>query len=263
MRRISIILICLAFTLQAGAWGRIGHKTVAALAERHLTPAAKDHIAKYLKGESLQEVSLWMDQVSKTEPYKSETRGWHATVATPEGISTREVREQYRKGRDGVTAMEDFRTILKDYRNMEDSVVLFYIKCIVHIVGDFHCPVHVRYTDVKNEGHQPVLFMGKNTTLHKVWDSGILGRKYKGLAPDQIAQKLDTFSPEEISEATQGWAQEWFEGAAKRIRPMISDVKDDDELDMDFVEKNIDTANRELQMAGYQLAKALNTFFSE
>ena len=79
-------------------------------------------------------------------------RGWHASIADAECNSPAEVREKYRKGRDGVTGAETLTAALKNYRELDDSVVLTYIKCIVHMVADFHCPAHVRYTDATTKG---------------------------------------------------------------------------------------------------------------
>jgi hypothetical protein len=42
----------------AWAWGRLGHRVIARLAERHLTPSARAGIAELLKpGESLADAS--------------------------------------------------------------------------------------------------------------------------------------------------------------------------------------------------------------
>ena len=72
------------------------------------------------------------------------------------------------------------REMLKDYREMPDSMVLESIKCIIHMIGDFHCPAHIRYTDGGVPTDCPVTFLGKATTLHGVWDTGMI-QKASGL----------------------------------------------------------------------------------
>src|SRR5262249_19047853 len=63
--RLSVILslaslLIIQFAAPAWAWGRIGHRAIAKLAERHLSPAAKPAIAELLElGESLADASTY------------------------------------------------------------------------------------------------------------------------------------------------------------------------------------------------------------
>jgi hypothetical protein len=44
------------------AWGRLGHRVIARLAEKHMTPEAKNGAAALLgSGESMADASLWAD----------------------------------------------------------------------------------------------------------------------------------------------------------------------------------------------------------
>lgn len=261
----AIIVIALAFSTQltCSAWGRLGHCTVQEIALRHLTPEAKAVIDSY--GGLKPEDSFWMDIVSKDPKYKAALAGWHAAIATPDFKSPVEIREQYRKSRDGVTAMEYFREYLKDYRNLPDSVVIESIRCIVHIVGDFHCPAHVRYTDDINEGKFPVVFFGEEARLHDVWDSGLIqhesGLNWKQYS--EYADRLDTWKKRQIRKTQKGWAREWFEDAAKDVRPVVGTVKSGDELGSEWAQDQISLAELELRKAGYQLAAALNEIFGK
>lgn len=265
MKKSVVILIALMLLPYAAmAWGRIGHRTIAEIAERNLTPKAKANIEKYTGGEPLWKVSLWMDEVRNDEPYKTATSGWHASIADSNCTSPQIVRDRYRNSNDGVTAMYDFREQLKNYRQMPDSAVLVAIKCMTHIVGDFHCPSHLRYVDAENKGRFAVKFFGKMTDLHKVWDSGVVGRYHKKWDHIQYADHLNTLSRKQIKEVTKGWAQEWFESAASDVRPAIYWVYDGKEIEVledKFMEKAGPLAEQQMQKAGYRLAKALNEIF--
>jgi hypothetical protein len=47
----------------AWAWGRLGHRVIARLAEKHMTPEAKAGVAALLEaGESMADASLWADE---------------------------------------------------------------------------------------------------------------------------------------------------------------------------------------------------------
>lgn len=268
MKRFALIL-SLALTLPqlAFAWGYIGHKAIAEIAERNLTPKAKANIERYTKGTPLHEYSLWMDEVVATPPYNKALSGWHASICDVDCTSPKIVRERYRKSRDGVTAMEQFQLQLKDYKNLSDSTVLTAIKCIVHIVADFHCPTHMRYVDLHNEGKYPVDFLGQRWDYHAVWDTGIVEAYHKGWDFVKYADQLNTLSKGEINKITKGWAQQWFEDGSRAVRPIIywviNDGKNIQKLDMEFVNKCGPLAESQMQKAGYRLAKALNTIFGK
>ena len=268
MRRLLVIAtISLLLPQMAFGWGRVGHKTIAEIAERNLTPKAKAAIERYTGGTPLHEYSLWMDEVVATPPYNKSLAGWHASICDVDCTSPKIIRERYRNSRDGVTAMEDFRVQLKDYQSLSDSTVLTAIKCIVHIVFAVHCPTHMRYVDLHNEGKYPVDFLGKRWLYHSVWDTGIVEAYHKGWDHVKYADHLNTLSKGEINKITKGWAQQWFEDGSRNVRPIIywviNDGKSIQKLDNDFVDKCGPLAESQMQKAGYRLAKALNTIFGK
>jgi len=170
----TAVVICVAGSNAAG-WGRLGHMAIAEVAQRHLTPRAAENINKYTGGEPLASFALYLDESRNTPYLKARYAGWHACIATPDCTSPYSVREEKRKSKDGVTAMEMFREkLVGKYQDLPDSVVLESIKCITHIIGDFHCPQHVRYTDNNNEGKFDVTFCGQTTLYHALWDSELI-----------------------------------------------------------------------------------------
>ncbi len=66
------LLVSLQVATPAWAWGVLGHRVIARLAEKHMTPQAKAAVAGLLEpGESIADASLWADRnrVSKTAPW--------------------------------------------------------------------------------------------------------------------------------------------------------------------------------------------------
>jgi hypothetical protein len=62
-------------TTPVGAWGRLGHRVIARLTEKHLTPEAKAGVAALLEsGESMADASLWADDNRGRLPH---TAPWH------------------------------------------------------------------------------------------------------------------------------------------------------------------------------------------
>jgi nuclease S1 len=69
------ILIALHSATPVWAWGRLGHRVISRLTEKHMTPAAKAGVAALLEpGESLADASLWADQNRGRLP---KTAPWH------------------------------------------------------------------------------------------------------------------------------------------------------------------------------------------
>jgi len=260
----TILSLTLAFfvSFDAMAWGGFGHRTVAEIAERNLTPEAKANIEKYTHGTPLADYSGWMDRIPKDDEFsRHATRGWHASIVDTECHTSQAIRDKYRKGRDTVTGLLELEEMLKEREKLSDSVVMFAIKCIVHMVGDMHCPAHVRFTDNENQGKFPVTFFGRKTTLHKVWDTSVLTIEHKGWSYKEYAGKLDTYNERQIKKATAGWVEEWLEDAARAVRPATYWVGEGDALDEEFQSQGYPLAESLVRKSGYRLAKVLNTLF--
>ena len=48
-----------------------------------------------------------------------------------------------------IKGIEDTMELLRDYKSLDDSTVVVSIKYLVHLVGDMHCPTHVKYPGIK------------------------------------------------------------------------------------------------------------------
>ena len=73
-----LLSLLLTFGLHAdcAAWGTVGHRAIAEVAQRHLTPKAKAAIERYTGGTPLAEYAVFMDEVAADPRYKEPFRGW-------------------------------------------------------------------------------------------------------------------------------------------------------------------------------------------
>ena len=73
-----LLSLLLTFGLHAdcAAWGTVGHRAIAEVAQRHLTPKAKAAIERYTGSTPLAEYAVFMDEVAADPRYKEPFRGW-------------------------------------------------------------------------------------------------------------------------------------------------------------------------------------------
>ena len=264
MKRLLIVAVALLSTLDVMAWGTLGHCTIAEIAERNLTEKAKANIEVYTKGNPLASYAMWMDNVGKDPVLgrQGATKGWHASIVNEKCKTSQAIRDKYRGGRDSATGLLELQKVLSGRKNHTDSVVMFALKSSIHMVGDMHCPSHLRYTDNKNGGGFKVNYRGKKISLHSVWDYSVIQRRFKKSAWSAYADCLNTYNKKQIKKATKGWVEDWLEDAGRDIRPSLDwGISKGSKLGGEFDKKALPLAELELQKAGYRLAKYLNTVF--
>ena len=156
MRRVAkILLAALAVVLSvqsACAWGSKGHRLIGYVADMNLTPQAREMCDKYL-GESWSNSATWMDKVRYTKEYHHTAR-WHSVgvkgdAFVPSQLTGSKARYDTPMHDDdhGVARLLQIAEQMKDYRNLSDSTVAVNLKCMIHIVGDLHCPGHTFFAD--------------------------------------------------------------------------------------------------------------------
>lgn len=237
----------------AFGWGRMGHDAIAYIAETHLTPKAKKTIEKYL-GHSIVYYATWMDEW-RAEPGYEHTSVWH-TAPVNDAL-------QYTPGPKGdvVFALEDAIAKLQDYKQLDDSTVVMSLRCVIHFVGDLHCPGHVKYAGQKGYN---VTLNGEKISYHTVWDEGILARSHRwGYL--EFAHQLDRCSKKEIRAITAGTPRDWFHENARNSRHIYELIAPGQQLDRDqtksFINHTHEMTEQQIQRAGYRLAKVLNELF--
>lgn len=185
-----ILLLALAATLCATqnlfAWGRLGHATVARIAEEHLTKKARANLDKWLDGESIVYYASWLDDYKPQmlvdlgyDPAKGDRM--HQLPHTFSVDAEGEVVPGNRwPGTDKYLAnclyyIEESADMLKNrIRELDDSTRLACIQLIVHCVGDMHCPAHIRYPGNTTIGYYKVDYFGREMRYHTIWDSEIV-----------------------------------------------------------------------------------------
>ena len=169
MKRILLLIACLLAVRSAAAWGQKGHDVTACIAECHLTPEAAERIDKVLGGHSPVYYANWLDNASHTPEY-AYTKTWH--YLNIDAGETLESMAANPKG-DVLKAVNDLVASLKsgDLDPAEERVQL---QMLIHLVGDMHCPMHTGHLSDLGGNRVPVVYFGKATNLHAVWDTNLI-----------------------------------------------------------------------------------------
>ncbi len=234
------------------AWGRTGHRVVAAVADEHLSGLARAHVRELLGTESLDEASFWPDEMraNPSEFWQRTANPWHyVTVggftydeAPPEG--------------DALTALRRFSATLRD-RNASRADKQLALRFIVHIVGDLHQPLHVGRPGDRGGNDVKVKWFGRDTNLHAVWDSALVDEE--DLSFTEWAERLNRRTTSE--EVIRWWVPDplvWITESAK-IRDTIYPA--DPELSYRYIYDHSPTVRRRLAQGGVRLAAYLNALF--
>lgn len=168
---LPILLLGLAFA-PAQAWGPDGHRIVAQIAFDHLTPQAQAAVSAELKaaGEpdpTLPGVANWADQVRDPE-----TGPLHY-VNMPKDDCRYQAPRDCPDGKCVVGAIESSIAVLRSVDSPESRRIVA-LKNLVHFVGDIHQPLHAGRAEDKGGNTVQLVWAGKGSNLHRVWDSGLI-----------------------------------------------------------------------------------------
>ena len=260
---LSIIML-LDFT-SASAWGPVGHDVVAAIAEQHLTPKAKRKIDKLLEGKSIVYYSSWMDNIQNSPYWEDgydQTSTWH--YANVDKGFTYETMQKNPDG-DVVTALEMLTAELKDnYDNLTDSMRVDYLKMIVHMVGDLHCPMHAGRLSDRGGNNTKVMWFRNETNLHSVWDSRMI-ESARTWSYSEWCEQLDIKDRKYRKSISDGSYEDWFDETVEEAARIYEYVEASEEivpvLSYQFVYDFSPLLEEQLLNAGYRLAYVLNTIF--
>jgi hypothetical protein len=265
MRRLAtfvvlIILWLLHCDAPAWAWGRLGHRVISKLAERHLSDRARAEIEALLEpGESLADCSTWADEHRREFP---RTAAWHY-VDVPLDATRYDDRFAADDPRMGfiVPKIRELRLILKD-RSRSPEERRFALRFLVHLVEDLHQPLHVGEHRDRGGNALQVRFFRRGTNLHHLWDSLIL--EYASHDEDAwFAELVAMDRPLDRSLALRGTVGGWATESLQAARQAYQDpatgwwIEPGATLGEAYIEANLPLATRQLYRAGARLAWVL------
>ena len=255
-----VILFFLGFfliTLPIAAtniWGPTGHRATGEIAEKHLTKRAKKKIEKLLKGQSLAFVSTFADQIKSDKKY-DKYYTWHY-VNMPFD-KTYEASEKNSRG-DIITGINKCITVLKD-KNSTNEDKAFFLKLLVHFLGDLHQPMHIGRAEDKGGNDIQVRWFNRGTNLHRVWDEDMI-EEWK-MSYIELADNAEDLSKEQIKLIQKGSVLDWMRDTRTLTKPVYDSVEVGEKLRYRYSYDHLETVREQLQKGGIRLAKLLNDIF--
>ncbi len=219
-----------------------------------MTNKTKRHLKKILNHQSLALVSTFSDEI-KADPRYKEFDTWHYVNMSFD--DTYESSTKNPKG-DMVTGIAHCIKIIKD-ENSSNNDKAFYLKMLIHLVGDLHQPLHVGREEDRGGNDIKVQWQSKNSNLHKVWDSQII--EAYNMSYSELANNADFLTKNEIKQLQRGSVIDWVNTTQNLAKTIYNDVEDGENLGYGYSYKYLDVARSQLQIAGIRLAKVLNDLF--
>jgi hypothetical protein len=205
-RKTLAATLCCA--ISAFGWGGEGHSLIARIAEPQLTPAVHAKVVAILgPNVSMASVASWADEVRRQ---RAESAPWHyidIPIDKPHLNMTRDCP----KGDCVIKKIEDFEVVLRDPNTpaVQRREALMFL---IHFVGDMHQPLHDSDNKDKGGNEVHVVYKGRPTNLHSLWDSALLGSMGK---EDELFPVYLKESEQHAKKWSKGSVENWSEQSHK------------------------------------------------
>jgi len=232
-------------------WGSTGHRTIGKIAEGYLKGKTKRKILKLLDGQSLALVATFGDDIKSDKRY-NEFYTWHY-INMP--FDTKYEDAQKNPKGDLVTGIEKCKEVLLDKNKSKEDKV-FYLKLLVHLIGDLHQPMHVGKAEDKGGNTLQVQWFGNGTNLHSVWDSKMIN--HFDMTYTELSKNSDRISKEQVKFLQKGSIIDWANETQTFAKKTYASAKTGENLKYKYMYENFGLVRSQLQKGGIRLAKVLN-----
>lgn len=252
-----LMLLFLATTVKANDnidWGNTGHRAVGEIATQHLSKRIQRKIKQILNGQSLAMVSTFADDIKSDRKYR-EFYTWHYVNLNDD--ETYETSKKNPKG-DLVTGIQKCKQVLMD-KNSSKADKAFYLKMLVHLVGDLHQPMHVGRVTDKGGNDFKLKWFYKSSNLHRVWDSNMIDSF--NMTYTELATNVDVLSKAQVRELQKGSLVDWVNESKVLAQKIYRSAKPEENLRYRYMYDHFEMVRTQLQKGGIRLAKVLEDIF--
>lgn len=255
----SIFQITLLFLpLQLSAWGGKAHDVIAHIAEQNLTPKAHAEVSRLLNGRTMAYYAMWMDNIRSDSIYNF-TATWHyANVDLGYAYATMPKVETG----DALTATElAIQNIASATAN--DSIKSMYLKFLIHLIGEIHCPMHAGRATDRGGNDYPVVWFRDTINLHSLWDSHLLERARGWSYTEWAANLTAGVTPSDVAQMQRGTPHDWFSETVALADLVYKNTPQNQNLGFRYIYQHSQMLEQQLTAGGYRLAYLLNRILTE
>lgn len=233
-------------------WFELGHRLVAAIAESRLTPAAAGAARDLLGGQSLQDASVWADQIREQ---RRGTAPLHF-VNIPLTAAAYDPARDCPGGRCIIAACDSFARVVADPTRprAERTEALRFL---AHLIGDLHQPLHVADNADKGGNELQVRVGGDGSNLHQAWDGRLMEQLGIGQA-EYLGRLRARMAALDLDRLAQGTTVDWAMEGHATARRLAYRVRPGQQLEGPYVAEGLEAIDQALIRAGVRLAAVLN-----
>ncbi|GAA4513520.1 S1/P1 nuclease [Sphingobacterium thermophilum] len=255
---------CLVFAQveKAAAWGMTGHRVIAEIAERHLNKKAKKNIQKIIGNQKLAYWSNWADFIkSDPDPALNSTGSWHF-INTPGNLTFEQFNQELLRSADN-NLYKSYLRIKEEVKHNKDMSLKDqqqHLYFIIHLFSDAHQPMHVGRADDLGGNKIEVMFFGRKTNIHRVWDSDLVDNEKYSFT--EYASVLDIYDKDYYKKYDVTFEQALYE-THQLANKIYADVENNANLSYKYIYEFKYPMEEALLKAGIRLAKELNEIYGK
>ena len=240
------------------AWGVLGHRIIAQIADSYLTKNTKQQLYKILGSESIAIASNWSDFI-KSDPAFDYLDRWHY-INLKAGLTETELKTYLASDTvtDAYTKINWLTTELKNKELVQEKKIL-YLRILIHIAGDLHQPMHTGRFDDLGGNKIKVSWFKDSYNLHQIWDSKLID--FQQLSYSEYTAAINHTTKEQRKTWQAEPVSEWVWQSYQQVENIYADIKPDDKLSYQYNFKYIAILNQQLLIGGIHLAGLLNEIF--
>ena len=235
-------------------WGKTGHRVTGEVAQQYLSRKAHKAIDRLLNGETLAEVANYADDIKSDIRFR-EYGPWHY-VNLPGDKKYGDV-EPSPSG-DIVTGIQKCIEVLEN-ENSAESDKVFYLKLLIHFIGDLHQPMHIGRAENRGGNDIQIRWFDTGSNLHRLWDSDLID--HYGMSYSELANKLPEQNKKELKQLQSGDIYTWIEETQEITNELYDSVEVGQELGYSYSYQYWPIVEQQLLIGGVRLAGILNNIF--
>jgi hypothetical protein len=239
-------------------WGATGHRIVGEIATKHLKSRVIKKIRKILGNESIAISSNWADFI-KSDSTLRYLDPWHY-INIKSGLSQVEFSTYLQKdtATDAYTKINFLVAELKNKMLPLDKQA-FYLKLLIHIVGDVHQPMHVGRLEDLGGNRVRVMWFNENTNLHAVWDDRLI--EFQKLSYTEYTENINHSTKQQRQVWQKQPLSEWLFESYQYATKIYDATKPEQRLSYNYNYDFIGILNQQLLKGGVRLAGLLNEIY--